>query len=113
MENRMLMLRVQNHIKKINNVLKRRHNPKLVKPEQPPKMNTIYKLHQDGSITREAGGWVYGNRTPAVEKEAIVGAPISLLKFPVGNCAILTLEECLNTRRLMFEYLNPSTYRPV
>jgi hypothetical protein len=112
MENKILMLRVQNHIKKINNVLKRRHNPKLVKPEQPPKMNTIYKLHEDGHISREAGGWVYGNRTPIIEKEAIVGAPISLLKFPIGG-AILTLEECLDTRRLMYEYLNPKTYRPV
>jgi len=53
---------VEQQTTKIYDMLKNMNNPKLVDRSKSPNENTIYHLYNDGEITSQKGGEVYGHR---------------------------------------------------
>jgi hypothetical protein len=97
-------LEFKKKVLELNDSIKRQNNHKLIQPTAPPTIVTVYKLHSNGAMTSEAGGWVYGNRIPKDLEAPITGAPFDGVKFPTENFAIMTLADAKKARVIM-EYL--------
>lgn len=55
----------------INNKIQEYHNPDLLKKDEAPNANWIYKIWEDGTITHEKGGFAYGQRSIFDEEPAV------------------------------------------
>lgn len=94
----------------INNLVKKMNNPDLVVPEMSPNENIIYHLYSDGTITRQKGGWAYGQRT-VTDLESYCVKPNTFFTFPEegqysgDTYCILTLDDCRSIKNLMNELL--------
>jgi len=86
----------------------------LVNPDQSPSENIIYRVWNDGEITYEKGGDVFGDRSL---KQLCAGTCIfesdksKLPTFPLSSSngysyAILTMQECLQVGRLLKVYFD-------
>lgn len=94
----------------VNKAVSERHNPGLIKKEEQPNGNIIYKLYSNGTITREKGGWAYGQRSVFDVKYECV-RPNTFFSFPEkgdrkgDTYAIMTEEECHKIRNIMDDML--------
>ncbi len=94
----------------MNNLVKELHNPALIRPDLAPNENIIYHLYSDGTITRQKGGKVYGQRS-VIDLESYCLKPNTFFTFPVkgqyegDTYCILTLEDCKKVKDLMNEFL--------
>lgn len=92
--------------KLINNIVLSLNNPLLIKKEEQPNENIIYHLYSDGTITRQKGGWAYGNRS-TIDVEYEIIKPNTFFTFPLKGVnegdtyAIMSLEDCQKVRNLM------------
>ena len=92
--------------KLINNIVLSLNNPLLIKKEEQPNENIIYHLYSDGTITRQKGGWAYGNRS-TIDIEYEIIKPKTFFTFPLKGVnegdtyAIMSLEDCQKVRNLM------------
>ena len=68
--------------KLINNIVLSLNNPLLIKKEEQPNENIIYHLYSDGTITRQKGGWAYGNRS-TIDIEYEIIKPKTFFTFPL------------------------------
>lgn len=90
----------------VNKIVLSLNNPLLIKKEQQPNENMIYHLYSDGTITRQKGGWAYGNRS-TIDIEYEIIKPNTFFSFPLkavnegDTYAIMTLEDCQKVRNLM------------
>ncbi len=87
-------------------------------PDEAPNTNTIYKLWNDGEMTREKGGDAFGNRSLHQVYPALVTTMIENEKLPKFPCesspysyAILTFDECVECRDRMKEILDIYIYK--
>ena len=94
----------------VNKNVSKLHDPSLIKPEEQPNGNIIYHLYSDGTITRQKGGWAYGQRS-VTDIESYCVKPNTLFTFPCKGShegdtyAILTMENCKEIKNLMNELL--------
>jgi hypothetical protein len=92
----------------IENKVSSLHNPLLIDSIKQPNDNIIYKLFSDGTITREKGGWAYGNRS-MIDLKSYAIKPSTFFMFPLTGInegdtyAIMTLEDCQEMRDLIDE----------
>jgi len=103
---------------KINEKIKLYHNEELIKTNEQPNENKIYKLYENFEITMEKGGWAYGQRSQFTYKNRLfTKKPNYLDDFPIKeypknpyglSYAIMTLDQCLEIYALMKEYLDYS-----
>ncbi len=87
-------------------------------PNEAPNTNTIYKLWNDGEMTREKGGDAFGNRSLHQVYPALVTAVMDRKKLTTFPCksspysyAILTFDECVECRDRMKEILDIYIYK--
>ena len=94
----------------INNLVKKIHNPDLVVKKMSPNENIIYHLYSDGTITRQKGGWAYGQRT-VNDIESYCLKPNTFFTFPEkgqysgDTYCILTIDDCKNVKNLINKLL--------
>ena len=94
----------------INNLVNELHNTSLIHPEMSPNENIIYHLYSDGTITRQKGGWAYGQRS-VIDLESYCVKPSTFFTFREkgqydgDTYCILTFEECKKVKKLMNEFL--------
>jgi hypothetical protein len=90
----------------INNIVLCLNDPLLIKKEEQPNQNIIYHLYSDGTITRQKGGWAYGNRS-TIDVEYEIIKPNTFFTFPLKGVnegdtyTIMSLEDCQKVRNLM------------
>lgn len=81
-------------VNQINNKIKECHNPDLLKRDEAPNSNWIYKIWEDGTVTHEKGGFAYGQRSMFDDKSAVCHNSFTheLLIFPM-YCKIRLMDE--------------------
>lgn len=97
-------------IENIQHIINKSHNPSLVIPDESPNANTIYHIYSDGEITNQKGGFAYLERREFTNQIPIPNGNSLKLIFPykgyTHTYAIVTLEDALNIRNMMQEFLN-------
>jgi len=90
----------------VNDKVKTLHNPNIIDSALQPNENIIYKLYSDGTVTREKGGWAYGNRNVTDLLYEII-RPNTFFKFPYkgekegDTYGILTYDDCVRVRNII------------
>jgi hypothetical protein len=76
---------MNNLVSQINSKIQDYHNPDLLKKDEAPNANWIYKIWEDGTITHEKGGFAYGRRSMFDEVSAVCNHSFTnhLLVFPM------------------------------
>lgn len=90
-------------IGQINWKITKFNDPSLVKYDESPNVNTIFKLHKNFQITQEKGGWAYGNRSTFELAPRL--QTLKNVEFPPEEFVIMPLQQCEEVRRLALEYL--------
>lgn len=90
----------------VNDKVKTLNNPEIVDNSLQPNANIIYKLYSDGTVTREKGGWAYGNRNVTDVLYEII-RPNTFFTFPYkgendgDTYGILTYDDCVRVRNII------------
>lgn len=90
----------------VNEMVLKLHNPSIIDSKLQPNENIIYCLYSDGTITRQKGGWAYGNRTVTDIMYKIL-KPNTFFTFPLkgqyegDTYAILSYDDCIKIRNIM------------
>ena len=96
--------------KYINDVASAMNDTTLIIKDMSPNANLIYHIYSDGTITRQKGGWAYGQRTVFDVEYAFV-KPNTFFTFPnkgenTGDTYVIaTIENCHKLKKLMNELL--------
>lgn len=67
-------------------LIKKAHNPNLVKPKEAPSANMIYHVYNDGEITLQKGGDAYLRRSESIMQFGFSSSvPAELFPLKVNN----------------------------
>jgi len=116
---------ISEQVKKLNEEIVAAHNKYyetskfgLWKPNESPNGNDMFHLYVDGEVTRQKGGWAYGERSIFTFRNSIRNMTELGFVFPINTKnvkethVILTERECYYFRERMLDLLNGTGLYP-